>query len=109
MVVVQTQQLVYHTDRTLPVGAEKAPTDLWFQPEGETFLVSVFHDEQKNRYLMPVNHAVDKGRELTIRFKEPVQLEMMDRKTAKWRPVELEKRTLRLMLAPGDGELFRLK
>lgn len=100
---------VYHTDKTLPMGAEKAPADLWFQPEGESFLVSVFHDEQKNRYLMPVNHAVDKARELTIRFREAVSLELMDRKTAKWRPLEVQQGNLRLTLAPGDGELIRVK
>lgn len=102
-------QAVYHTDKTLPIGAEKAPADNWFQPEGESFLVSVFHDEQKNRYLMPVNHGVDKARELTLRFTEPVELEMMERRTAKWRPLQLEKRTVRLTLAPGDGELIRVK
>jgi len=107
-------QAVYHTDKTLPVGAEKSPADLWFQPEGDTFLVSVFHDEHKNRYLMPVNHAVDKTRELTLRFKdENTSLELMDRKTGRWRPLVLEKADehtlLRLTLAPGDGELLRVK
>ncbi len=107
-------QAVYHTDKVLPLGAEKAPADLWFQPQGESFLVSLFHDNHKNRYLMPVNHAVDKPRELTLRFKEDaVSLELLDRKTAKWRPLVPEKtdrqRVLRLTLAPGDGELIRVK
>jgi hypothetical protein len=100
---------VYHTDRTLPIGAEKAPADLWFQPEGETFLVSIFHDEAKNRYLMPVNHAVDKARDLTLRFQEAVSLELLDRKTAQWRPLPLHEGAIRLTLAPGDGELIRVK
>jgi hypothetical protein len=103
---------VYHTDKTLPIGAEKAPADCWFQPEGESFLVSIFHDDQKNRYLMPVNHGVEKTRELTLRFKDKVSLELLDRKTAKWRRLELEKsdeqQVLRLSLAPGDGELLRV-
>jgi hypothetical protein len=103
---------VYHTDKTLPIGAEKAPADCWFQPEGESCLVSIFYDDQKNRYLMPVNHGVEKTRELTLRFKEKVALELLDRKTAKWRPLDLEtrdeQRVLRLSLAPGDGELLRV-
>jgi hypothetical protein len=103
---------VYHTDKVLPAGAEKAPADLWFQPEGETCLVSVFHDEQKGRYLMPVNHAVDRARELTVRFRDRVNVELLDRKTAQWRPLALEtgdgQRVLRLTLAPGDGELLRV-
>lgn len=102
-------EAVYHTDKMLPMGAEKAPADLWFQPAGETFLVSLFTDEKKARYLMPVNHGVDKARELTMRFKDAVALEVMDRKTAKWRPLVLEKNELRLTLAPGDGELLRVK
>jgi hypothetical protein len=105
-------QAVYHTDKTLPIGADKAPADLWFQPEGETFLVSVFHDEKKNRYLMPVNHGVDKARELTLRFQEKVTVELLDRKTGQWRALAFEKgagsRLLKLTLAPGDGELLRV-
>ena len=105
---------VYHTAKNLPVGAAKAPDDLWFQPEGETFLVGIFEDEQQNRYLLPVNTGVDKARELTLRFKdERVAIELMDRKTAKWRPLGLEKAgqqpVLRLTLAPGDGELLRVQ
>jgi hypothetical protein len=108
-----TNDAVYHTDKILPPGAEKAPAALWFRPEGETFLVGVFHDEQKVRYLMPVNHGVDKKRELAIRFKEEVSPELLDRKTAEWRPLRLEKSggawVLKLGLAPGDGELLRVK
>lgn len=106
-------QAVYHTDKTLPLSAEKAPADLWFQPEGESFLVSLFHDDQKNRYLMPVNHGVEKSQELTLRFKDKFSLELLDRKTAHWRPLDLEKSAdqwvLKLNLAPGDGELLRVK
>lgn len=101
-------EAVYHTDKTLPIGAERAPADLWCQPEGETFLVSLFHDEQKNRYLMPVNHAVDKAREVTIRFQQPVEITLLDRKKGGWRNVPLDQGALRLTLAPGDGELLRV-
>jgi len=105
-------QAVYHTDKTLPMGAERAPADLWFQPEGESFLVGIFNDDQKDRYLLPVNHDVEKTRELTLRFKDRVAVELLDRKTAKWRSPELEKRdaerVLKLTLAPGDGELLRV-
>jgi hypothetical protein len=107
-------QAVYHTDKSLPIGAEKAPADLWFQPEGETFLVSVFEDAQKNRFLMPVNHAVDRAREVALHFKDAsIGIELMDRKTGKWRALTLEpngqQRSLKLTLAPGDGELLRVK
>jgi sialate O-acetylesterase len=107
-------EAVYHTDKTLPIGAEKAPADYWFQPEGETFLVGVFRDGAKDRYLLPVNHAVDRGRELTLRFKENnVAVERLDRKTGKWRALRLNKNdqehVLKMTLAPGDGELLRVK
>jgi hypothetical protein len=102
-------EAVYHTDKTLPMGAEKAPADCWFQPEGESFLVSVFRDDDKTAYLMPVNHAVDKGRELTLRFKAAATVELLDRKTAKWRELAMDQGVLRLTLAAGDGELLRVK
>ncbi len=106
-------QAVYHTDRVLPLGAERAPKDLWFTPEGESFLVSVFHDEKKNRYLLPVNHAVDRPRELTLRFGNDLGLERLDRGTGKWRPLPhvagKKERAVRLTLAPGDGELLRVR
>ena len=57
---------------------------------------------------MPVNHGVDKARELTLRFKDKIGLELLDRKTAKWRALELDQGALRLHLAPGDGELLRV-
>jgi hypothetical protein len=105
-------QAVYHTDAKLPMGTEKAPADLWFQPEGESFLVSVFHDERRNRYLMPVNHGVDKARELTLRFREKLVIELLDRKTGKWRRVEVEdkgeERVVKMTLAAGDGALLRV-
>jgi hypothetical protein len=108
-----TNRAVYHTDKVLPLGAERAPADLWFQPEGESFLVSLFHDERQNRYLMPVNHGVEQARDLTVRFQEKVSLELLDRKTGTWRALDLElregQRVLRLRLAPGDGELLRVQ
>lgn len=109
VLVTLKNQAVYHTDKTLPMGAEHVPVNHWFRADGETFLIGVFEDGTKNRYLMPVNHAVDKARELAIWFKEPPQIEQLDRKTAKWLPLALEKQTLRLTLAPGDGELIRVR
>jgi hypothetical protein len=106
-------EAVYHTDATLPIGAEKAPADFWFQPEGETCLVGVFRDAANTRYLMGVNHGAEKARELTLRFREPaLNVELMDRVTGKWRALTLENtatgQSLKLTLAPGDGELLRV-
>jgi hypothetical protein len=100
---------VYHTDPLPPMGGEKAPADFWVRPEGDSCLVSIFHDAEKNRYLMPVNHAVDKARELTLRFTADVAaIEMMDRRSGKWTPLKLENQSVRLTLAAGDGELLRV-
>lgn len=104
---------VYHTDAQLPIGAEKAPAAHWFQPAGETCLVGEFRDRAGVSYLLPVNHGVEKASELSLRFPDPaVGVELLDRKTAKWRSLELTKartgRLLQLTLAPGDGELLRV-
>lgn len=113
VLVKLTSVAVYHTDATLPAGAEKAPAAYWFQPEGETFLVGEFRDRAGSSYLLPVNHGVDKARELTLRFTDPkVTIEVMDRKTRNWRALTLAKAergtVLKLTLAPGDGELLRV-
>jgi hypothetical protein len=107
-----TSDAVYHTDAAPPIGANKAPADLWFQPEGETFLVGVFHNAEKQRFLMPVNHGIDRERELTLRFREKLGLELCDRTTGEWRALELQadgdQQVLKLTLAAGDGELLRV-
>jgi sialate O-acetylesterase len=113
VLVKLTSVAVYHTDATLPAGAEKAPAAYWFQPEGETFLVGEFRDRTGNSYLLPVNHGVDKARELTVRFDDGrIGVELLDRKTGKWRALPVAKadrgRVLKLTLAPGDGELLRV-
>ncbi len=113
VLVKLTNVAVYHTDATLPIGAEKAPAEHWFQPEGETFLVGEFRDRTGNSYLLPVNHGVDREGELTVRFDDArIGAELMDRKTGKWRAVPVEQaergRVLKLTLAPGDGELLRV-
>lgn len=107
-----TNRAVYHTDKVLPMGAEAAPADAWFQPAGETCLVGVFDDAEKNRFLLPVNHGVDKASELTLNLKEAASLELLDRKTGKWRPLQDSgddgRTVFKLNLAPGDGELLRV-
>lgn len=107
-----TNRAVYHTDKALPMGAERAPEGLWFRPEGETFLVGEFTDREGRRYLLPVNHGVDRTRELTLRFKKKTAVFLLDRKTGKWRALavaaEGERHALKMKLAPGDGELLRV-
>ncbi|MBI3821520.1 MAG: hypothetical protein HY289_02450 [Planctomycetes bacterium] len=105
-------EAIFHTE-PLAIGAEKAPADAWVRPEGNSCLVGVFRDEKKNRYLLAVNHAVDKVRVLTMVFNpDVVGLELMDRKTGKWRDIPVERNARQgsasLELAPGDGELLRV-
>lgn len=111
VIVKLRNEAVYHTG-PMPPGAEKAPTEYWVQPHGDSCLVSVFADNKKNRYLMPVNHAIDRPRELALSFgKDVTGLEKMDRKTGEWKEVKLDtgndRRRIVLTLAPGDGEFLR--
>lgn len=112
VIVKLRNEAVYHTEPMQP-GTEKAPKDYWVQPQGDSCLVSVFGDDKKNRYLMPVNHAIDKPRELTLSFgKDVTGLEKMDRKTGEWKEVKLDTqdsgKTAVVTLAPGDGEFLRV-
>lgn len=112
IIVKLRNEAVYHTEPMQP-GTEKAPGDYWVQPQGDSCLVSVFGDDKKNRYLMPVNHAIDKPRELTLSFSKDVTgLEKMDRKTGEWKEVKLDaldngKKTV-LTLPAGDFEFLRV-
>lgn len=107
-----TNDAVYHTEKVRLPGANLAPADAWVQPEGETFLVGVFHDSAKTRYLFPVNHGTGKPRELTMKFKDVNAIDMMDRKTGEWRPLRLETvdgtKVLKLTMASSDAELLRV-
>ena len=106
-------EAVYHTETTLS-GTEKVPKDHWVQLEGDSCLVSIFRDEKKGRYLMPVNHAIDKARDLTLTFANEVMgLEKMDRKTGTWTAMKLEpgddgRRVAFSTRVLGDGQSLRV-
>lgn len=105
-------EAIYHTEPQ-SIGTEKAPADAWVRPEGNSCLVGLFRDAKNDRYLLAVNHAVDKARVLSLVFSPDVAgLELLDRKTGKWRDIPIEKNlrqgSASLELAPGDGELLRV-
>ncbi|MBI1830658.1 MAG: hypothetical protein HYR84_04320 [Planctomycetes bacterium] len=106
-------EAIYHTE-PLAIGAEQAPADAWVRPEGNSCLVGVFQGERKNRHLLAVNHAVDKPRVLTLIFTpDVVGLEFMNRENGKWMDIPVERNARQgsasIKLAPGDGELLRVK
>jgi hypothetical protein len=116
ILVKLTNIAVYHTDAQLPIGAERAPRDSWFHPQGESFWVGEFRDRAGTSYLLPVNHGVDQAHELTLRFDDrEIGVEVMDRKTGRWRSLPLEKgeagcgASLVLKMQAGDGELLRIQ
>ena len=84
------------------------------QPQGDSCLVSIFRDDKKNRYLLPVNHAIDRPRELTLLFaKDVTGLERdgsQDRSVACHEAGRSGRRQNEpsLTLAPGDGEFLRV-
>jgi hypothetical protein len=103
---------MYHTD-PLPIGGAKAPEDAWCQPAGPQLLVGVFENEKVGDVLLVTNKHPGQKQEATLSFDATVTaVEKMDKKTGKWTKVTLapddKKRTAKLQLAPGDGELLKV-
>ena len=77
-------------------------------------LVGLFKDEKKNDYLMVVNCDAANKRKATL-SKEPTvsSIKKMDKKTGKWAALKVGSSDGRIVtsleLAPGNGELFKIK
>lgn len=103
---------MYHTD-PLPISGGKAPGDAWCQPSGSQLLVGVLKDEKGGNFLLVTNKHPGMKQEASLSFDATVSaVEQMDKKTGKWKPIPLdaggERRTGKLHLAPGDGELLKV-
>ncbi len=103
---------MYHTD-PLPISGGKAPGEAWCQPSGSQILVGVLEDEKGGDFLLVTNRHPGMKQEATLSFDATVStVERMDKKTGKWSPLPLvaggERRTGKLNLAAGDGELLKV-
>jgi hypothetical protein len=101
---------MHHTD-PLPIGGQKAPKDAWCQPSGAQLLVGVFEGEKGGDYLLVTNKHAGQKQQATLSL-DATAVEKMDKKTGKWKKLSLVpvkgKQTVKLELAPGDGELLKV-
>ena len=103
---------MYHTD-PLPISGAKAPGEAWCQPSGSQILLGVLQDEKGGDFLLVTNRHPGMKQEATLSFDKTVRaVEQMDKKTGKWNPFPLaaggERRTGKLNLVAGDGELLKV-
>ena len=103
---------MYHTD-PLPISGAKAPGEAWCQPSGSQILLGVLKDEKGGDFLLVTNRHPGMKQEATLSFDKTVRaVEQMDKKTGKWNPFPLaaggERRTGKLNLVAGDGELLKV-
>jgi hypothetical protein len=95
---------------TLPPGLEKQgfPKDAWLQPLQGEFLVGVFEDAARRRFAFIANHNAYAEQPVALKT-TPVRVELFDRKTGAWRPLEVKEGTVALQLGPGGGALLRFE
>jgi len=94
----------------LPPWAKEAPKDYWVRPSGQHVVLGEFADK-KNRFLVLANRDHTKEHEATLLFSETdIELYKMNKETAKWDVVELQKQgkglEVKIKMEAGGGELL---
>lgn len=112
-VLVNCRSVAMHHTDPLPISGGKAPGDAWCQPSGSQLLVGVLKDEKDGDFLLVTNKHPGMKQVASLSFDATVSaVEKMDKKTGKWAQIQLNpgdgKRTGKLELAPGDGELLKV-
>lgn len=112
-VLTGCRSVAMHHTEPMPIGGAKAPEDAWCQPSGSQLLVGVFKGEKGGDFLLVTNKHPNEKQEAGLSFDATVTaVEKMDKSSGKWVQVALnldgEKRTAKLELASGDGELLKV-
>ncbi len=106
-------QEVFHTP-PLPRSTRQLPEDYWVQVAGENWVLGVFKDPEDKDYLILANrdHTTSKWAVLVI-LRPDVQIDKMDKTSGEWIALPIRARgddtVAEFIVAPGDGELLRLR
>jgi len=96
--------------RIVPGRLQAFPKDFWLQAAGGEFVMGVFTDDRNRDFVFVANHHHDAEQAVKLQASaKTAEVELFDRKSEKWRPLEAKDGALTFMLAPAGGELLRLK
>ena len=110
-----TSTEVFHTG-DLPGGCRALPADWWVQTRTPDLVLGFFQhrDDPGHEYLMVANKSVEQRRWTVLHFTRPVRsVEKLDRSSGEWTALDTGELggsgAVAFILAPGDGELLRVK
>ena len=96
--------------RVVPGRLQAFPKDFWLQADGGEFVMGVFKDDRKRDFVFVANHHHDAEQAVKLLVSEKTsEAELFDRKSEKWRPLEVTDGALTFTLAAAGGELLRFK
>jgi len=95
----------------LPAG-KAIPEDFWFQVKSGEALIGHFKYDDKRDALYVANHNAHGPQKMVIELKpengDQLKAELFDRKTGKWKELELKGGVIAFVLQPAGGELLRV-
>ncbi len=104
---------VYHTP-PLPSATRQVPDDYWVQPQGEGWVLGVFKDPEDKDYLILANRDPQHTKWAVVQIQRAgAQVDKLNKQTGAWLELPVSQHeggiSVDFIVAPGDGELLRLR
>jgi hypothetical protein len=100
--------------RDVPKPLKPIPEDHWAQVKSGEALLGFFTYDHGTDAIYVANHNAFAGQRMVVELRKEqaeklLELSLLDRKTGKWRAMKLDGDAVTFDLAPGAGELLRVK
>ncbi len=104
---------VFHT-LPLPTDTKELPTDHWVQTTTPDLVLGTFKAELHNDFMIVANRLIDHRRWAVLQFRRSVsEVTKFDKQEGRWVSLPLSRwgrqSTVEFILAPGDGELLKIR
>jgi len=94
----------------VPPPLEAIPQGHWLRVTSGQAVLGLFQDEQRRDAVFAANHNAYAPQEMALELAAAVRsVEQFDRKTRKWKALEVSKKSVRFRLEPAGGELLRVE
>ena len=95
----------------MPPGLEKhaVPADFWLQAQSGEFVMGVFAGGGAGEAVFLANHNTYAEQNAALKLSRPLKARLFNRATGKWGPLEARDGVVKVLLAPGGGELLRFE